>query len=269
MDPFTLAGTWWVPDREDDKLGGTLTYERGRTGLRLRLLGEFVSEGSSGTPLIRRYPIVLGQGVDGRKVTLYRATVVDPHAIHQATGSGEMEKFASHELSVHEAFLGAHLSDGRDTLVTAVGATFDLLDDWAWGDQPFARNVATDDSTIWRWDYVVPEALAFRAFSGTAHIIAGFADNSTTWHDHSVERPAGFQVEFDEPVPYDAVFDLAVKPFQYFLTVACSAPAKLRDVSVFTKEVGRQLGDVRVPTSIDTVRMTLDEPLSHRPHVWI
>lgn len=58
MDSFTLAGTWWVADREDDKLGGTLTYEQGRAGLRLRLLGEFVSEGSSGTALIRRYPIM-------------------------------------------------------------------------------------------------------------------------------------------------------------------------------------------------------------------
>jgi hypothetical protein len=266
MDPFNAVGNWWLPEREDKKIGGTLTFEHGRAGLRLRLIGSFGTAAIEKNGLIQKYPIVFGETTDGEKITLRDTRVVDSHSVLTDFTPEGPKQFESHELDAVEVFCGAHLPLGAETPVKGVAVELHLLDDWAWATQPLVRHVPADDLAQQRVEYRVPTPVEFHAFGGSARLVAGFSTKSTGWHDQTVTRPAALVVEFDVPPPYSSIFDVVVKPFQYFLTFACSASTQLTDLSFWTEAHGYQAGETWVPKTIKTARLDLSGPPEWRTY---
>ena len=139
-----------------------------------------------------------------------------------------------------------------------------LLDDWAWATQPLVEHVPSEDPMQRRVNYRVPAPVEFQAFGGAAGLVAGLNTQSSGWHSETVIRPAALRVEFDSPLPYSSVFDVVVKPFQYFLTFACAAPTPLVDLSFWSEEHGHQAGDMWVPETIKTARLDLSTASERR-----
>lgn len=268
MDPFTAVGTWWLPERSEDRVGGTLNFERGTGGLRLRLIGSLNADPSVSTELVRKYPIIFGETIDGEPITLRDTRVISSHAILQHLTEDGPKRLESHELDAEEAFYGAHLPLGAETPVRGVTIDLHLLDDWAWARQPFVEEMPTDDP--WRRQvlYRIPSPVEFEAFGGTARLGADLNWSSVGWHDESVKRPAHLFVEFNAPVQYRNISEDVVKPFQYFLTFACGAPTHLKDLTIWVDGFGRQMGDAWVPARIKTARRDAELVEEKRPHWW-
>ncbi|MCU1490467.1 MAG: ApeA N-terminal domain 1 [Acidimicrobiaceae bacterium] len=113
MEPFSATGSWWIPGFEDRKVGGTLTFEYGNDGPRLRLIGSFPVEAAEQAVPIRKFPIVFGETLDGASVTLRNTRVVNDHSILRDLGSDGPRKYESHELDAQEIYYGGQRSDFR------------------------------------------------------------------------------------------------------------------------------------------------------------
>jgi hypothetical protein len=217
-----------------------------------------------------KYTIVLGESVDGERVTLCDARVINPHSLRRQVASDDWQKFESHELDAVEAFIGAHLPLGSDTLVRGITVSFHLLDDWAWVNKPFVNRVPGNDETLERIEYRVPKPVVFRAFGGKTRIVAGLNRTNSTWHDEQVTRPAAIVIEFDDPIRYGDVLEVFTKPLQYFLTFACSWSTHLLDLSFRTDNDAWVQGEVRIPKEIWTLKRTSTptEIQQLRPEYW-
>ncbi|MGI8978654.1 MAG: HEPN domain-containing protein [Pirellulaceae bacterium] len=74
-DPFEVTGQWWVPEKADDKIYGTLRYLP--TDIELELSGTLddvtARELVAGSPEFKDHPCILGLTHDRQKFTLLRA----------------------------------------------------------------------------------------------------------------------------------------------------------------------------------------------------
>ena len=63
VQPFSASGTWWLPERSDQRVAGTLHFDP-ESGLRLELLGTFGGDGdgehSVFSPFGNDVPVILG-----------------------------------------------------------------------------------------------------------------------------------------------------------------------------------------------------------------
>lgn len=68
-----FKGKWWLPDKEDDKVSGMLTYLQGET-LELELIGNFRDSAQDALSLMfqdDRIPVIFGQASDGSNISLF------------------------------------------------------------------------------------------------------------------------------------------------------------------------------------------------------
>jgi len=83
MESFSAMGTWWIPDAEDRKVAGTVSFNR--DGTILLSISEALEEASpSGVTKSTRYPVILGDTRDGKELTLLGAFVTS-RASHSIT----------------------------------------------------------------------------------------------------------------------------------------------------------------------------------------
>lgn len=65
-----FKGKWWLPDKEDDKVSGVLTYIQGET-LELELIGNFRDSAQDALSLTFqdcRISVIFGQASDGSNI---------------------------------------------------------------------------------------------------------------------------------------------------------------------------------------------------------
>lgn len=65
MDPQVFKGSWYIPDKPDHRLGGTLDFTT-ESGLHLELYGGFAGADTR----IVRYPAIWGVTTEGKRITL-------------------------------------------------------------------------------------------------------------------------------------------------------------------------------------------------------
>jgi len=68
QNPIELKGYWWLPNLEENKLSGTLTFSQ-EDGAFLEIVGVFSTER---TAQIEQPTIILGITQQGKPVTLYK-----------------------------------------------------------------------------------------------------------------------------------------------------------------------------------------------------
>jgi hypothetical protein len=248
MEPFEEPGTWWLPRREADSRSGTLRFAYGNDGLALSLTGSFEAPVADpmNTPLAT-YPIILGRTSSGRSITLEDSSTTR----RQLIGFGG--DVLNEQISSARIFVEALLPEGSKSLCRRISMNFEHLSDWALPGKGFAKfdpAEMLDDEHIERFEFSVPTPVIFNAFGASIAISYGF-EQSHGAHEFSAKRPVRIIATFPQPVPFDKTYDEVVKPLQYFLTFACSAPAQLLDLQLTVDEQDQVLTDeVTIPTWI-------------------
>ncbi len=115
----TLDGTWWIPGKEEDAVGGRLTFSR-TDGVRLDTIGALTRENETSLETTH-VPLIYGTIASletGNDVTLYDAT-------RDSTSS--LGRHVRQQFGASSALLGAHASN-RD--VTRVEVALTQLPQW-------------------------------------------------------------------------------------------------------------------------------------------
>lgn len=124
-DRFQIKGEWWIPERPDHRLRGTLDHAPERRTLTV----DGSLSGAGGTlPEMRRsgkvtrHPVIYGRRDDGEPVTIHDGCLTGARATMSGTTS---ESFL-----LTDVFVGCHLggSDGLEFECVRVGTTY--LDAW-------------------------------------------------------------------------------------------------------------------------------------------
>lgn len=250
MEPFEEPGTWWLPGREDESRGGTIRFAYGNDSVVLSLIGSFqapaIDAMKQPSPI---YPIILGRTSSGRPITLEDSS---SSRRQMSMLSGET---LNEEISSTEIFVGAHLPEGSKSLCRHLSMNFEHLSNWALPTTAFVKFVPaepTDGGFVQPYEFNLRSPIIFSAFGASIAVSYGF-EHSEGIDSFSAKRPVRIIATFPEPIPFDKTYDEVVKPLQYFLTIACSAPTQLLNLELTVDEYDRELSEeTTIPTWIET-----------------
>jgi hypothetical protein len=145
FDDFEYSGNWWLPDRPEDTVGGTLSYKEGL--LQLELFKPFSVDGSAMASDGEFNPkVILGQS-KGTALTLYKARGLSMRP-------GYFTFFRAKYL-----LTGKHF-DPEDVVLTSLSVRFTHLEEWI-GKRPFETDLQGGSSRLGSIDYVPPEPIEF------------------------------------------------------------------------------------------------------------
>jgi hypothetical protein len=118
QNPVELKGYWWLPNLEENKLPGTLTFSQA-DGAFLEIVGVFSKEE---TIQIEQPIIILGTTQHGKPITLYKCFYT--HWTYPGTGLG------GGKYLVHVIFEGVHFSSVEKIKFHQLSGTYTDLDAW-------------------------------------------------------------------------------------------------------------------------------------------
>ena len=118
QNPFELKGYWWLPDSEDGKLPGTLTYSQ-EDGAFLELVGVFDSKKLEPVPQL---PIILGITQQGKPITLYKCIINNWTYPLVGLGGGKYR--------AHFVFEGVHFEAEEKIRFNQLCGSYTDLDAW-------------------------------------------------------------------------------------------------------------------------------------------
>lgn len=118
QNPFELKGYWWLPESEDGKLPGTLTYSQ-EDGPILELVGVFDAERLEPVPQL---PIILGITQEGKPITLYKCIINNWTYPLAGLGGGKYR--------AHFVFEGAHFASDEKIKFNQLCGSYTDLNAW-------------------------------------------------------------------------------------------------------------------------------------------
>lgn len=118
QSPFELKGYWWLPNLEENKLPGTLTFSQ-EDGASLEILGVFDIKK---TPQVEKPIIILGNTQQGKPITLYKCFYT--HWIDSLTGLG------GSKYHVHVIFEGVQFDSEDKIKFHELYGSYTDLDAW-------------------------------------------------------------------------------------------------------------------------------------------
>jgi ApeA N-terminal domain 1 len=120
MDAFEYSGYWWLPEKPDNKVPGTLKFSHA-DGLELRVLAPFTDlEGFTG---LGHYDIVLGMIAEQKVLTLL--------GCDRTQASITFPGIPTERVMAQVALVGAHFATLDDVRFFRASAQYSFLPDWA------------------------------------------------------------------------------------------------------------------------------------------
>ncbi|OWK36695.1 HEPN domain-containing protein [Fimbriiglobus ruber] len=220
MKKFECTGFWWIPEREDYSVAGTLHVSNDGE-LRLSLIGLI---GSEETFSGKNRQIVLGSvdnSPSGTAVTLTGCFLTSTSAF-SATGSRE-------DYRASRAYFGAHLKVDGDFRFQSFLLKLGGLSAWAHTLSGLHREAAPLPTSKYRGQtvplatYRVPNPLSGRLTDATITLNMGVSSKSEA-EKFTFREQANFFVELDETHSVDQIEAKYVYPLRNLLTFAADAP---------------------------------------------
>jgi len=115
VEELKIEGVWWLPERQDLELPGTLTFSPHK-GFSLEVKGSFQ------TSKLPELDIILGYSYQGEKITLYRCFEVS-HAL--GFPGIPIQTFLA-----HFGFIGAHFAQSPEIKFKKISVKYHYLDEW-------------------------------------------------------------------------------------------------------------------------------------------
>lgn len=123
---FESKGTWWIPEKPDDKLGGSLKFKHNNCIL-LELNGLFKKK--STFPLLKP-ELILGVTSEGKEVTLFQSYESDFSEPVICVKSSSSERIGRQSFICKYMFVGKHFNRPEDMIFKGLGTNFTYLDQW-------------------------------------------------------------------------------------------------------------------------------------------
>jgi hypothetical protein len=219
VEPFTLDGTWWLPETPARRIPGTLTFNE--DGLWLVVYGSLPETTDDlDFPDWAETPAVLGQGHDGKKVTILRAE--GANLTHPGTSRSNYK--------VGLALLGAHTT--QDSF-TGAWCEFDCLN--AWADPPsLVIEKHPDEPHAFRFDHVQMDSAEVE--EAEIRLVGSVAGEVGSQAVH-IDQCAMFELEFPEISSRD-VINKWIRPLMDLLTVCLGRPVRLTSLRLLPTPTG-------------------------------
>lgn len=214
-----VQGQWWLPDDEENRVGGALDFRRGEGG-DLRLSGALRTDSD-----LMREQTLLGHTDDGQRVTLAdayetrrRMTVFD-------------QTLTAQTWRCHTAFVGAHLPEGATTRFD--GASLTTAHVAAWSGEARARIERPDDGKRVSIEVNIPETLSATSELGAIELSWSPRMRQGSL-DAEVTLEPSFIVRAKESTLFDDLWHGFTVPLLFFLTLCTGEPNALGRMSVWS-----------------------------------
>lgn len=119
MNSFESTGVWWLPDKPDKKISGTLKFDP-VDGASLGLIGSFKEALNLGN--MQELDVILGVTANSKLVTLYGCVESNTHF--------GVPGFTSSSFYVGMVFVGYHFGKGEDIVFDSLSVSYSYLEDW-------------------------------------------------------------------------------------------------------------------------------------------
>jgi len=149
FEEFEYKGCWWLPEKPERKIPGTLKFVPGEE-IDLKLQGTF--KDVEDIDKLLKLPIVLGLLSDGRKITLYKCQEKTFH-ISSSSSLTYSSVFVAGFI-----FIGAHFQKPEDIKFKSISVYYSNLDEWV-------SISGFDYPPLWK-----DEEIEVKSFSITANI---------------------------------------------------------------------------------------------------
>lgn len=252
QNPFELKGYWWLPDSEENKLPGTLSYSQ-EDGTTLELVGVFDTKKLEP---IQQLPIILGVTQQGKPITLYRCIINS--WTYPLVGLGGGKYLA------HFVFEGVHFETEEKIRFNQLCGSYTDLDAWVdiYG---FAIEVDTVDSKfVSKIRYEKPNSQFFD-IGETFEVGVGFSSrgpsHSIIQTEVTISQSAYLVVKSKNgDIQFDNLFK-QLNIFTYLLQFATQRIPYPISVFGFSKENPQELGDGKIHYPEINIFYTPIEPI--------
>ncbi|MBW7941599.1 MAG: hypothetical protein H3C64_04190 [Candidatus Kuenenia stuttgartiensis] len=255
QSPFELKGYWWLPDSEENKLPGTLTYSQ-EDGADLELVGVFDSKKLEP---IQQLPIILGVTQQGKSITLYKCIISSWAYPLVGLGGGKY--------LVHFVFEGVHFEAEEKIRFNQLCGSYTDLDAWVdiYG---FAIEVDTADSKfVSKIRYEKPMSQFFDV-GETFEVGIGFSsrgpNHTIIQTEVTISQSAYLVVKSKNgDIQFDDLFK-QLNIFAYLLQFAIQRIPYPMSVFGFSKENPQELGEGKIHYPEINIFYTPIEPIVSR-----
>lgn len=214
MDKFQHKGLWWLPNKKQKKVGGTLSFSND-TGLQLQLVGGFnEDEFFNDNPAEWQHPIILRTTESGTLVTLYEC--------RQSESTLAFSGYIGFTYSAELAFLGDHFEESSKLKFSEVNVQYSHLPDWLQiSGFFFHRDLENHRIGI---TYQIPEDIKVTIPEAHISIYFGLSTNSDGLESYSFRQSSGLNFKLTEAADFNTIYLRWVYPFQNFLGLGTLIP---------------------------------------------
>ena len=117
MDKFEYEGIWWLPDKPEKQISGTLRFTPNE-GAILELIGSFKDT----KDIMLKPEIILGISSNGKKITL--------HKCFETKSNISFPGLLTSSFYANEVFVGAHFQKSEDIKFRELSIRYSYLDEW-------------------------------------------------------------------------------------------------------------------------------------------
>jgi len=119
---FEYKGTWWLPDKPEKRVSGTLTFTPNKEA-NLDLMGSFKDIKNKNKSEILEPEIILGVSSDGKYITLYKC--LETNSTTSFPGFQTSSRFLANLV-----FEGVHFQKSEDISFKSISVHYLHLDEW-------------------------------------------------------------------------------------------------------------------------------------------
>lgn len=252
-----FKGKWWLPDKEDDKVSGVLTYIQGET-LELELIGNFRDSAQDALSLTFqdcRISVIFGQASDGSNISLFDCGCY----IHRTyTADFPIVKYTPRTIAV-----GIHITDINEKRFFKAIVKIPELSYWLFpetieqkyffeNDKVKSVNVKMDKLTETERTAAKTSLNSGFTFSLTrdAHF-----DNSGSMFSARFEQFTSLKIESKSDSSIKGFYEKVVR-FERFLSLATFRDVAYSELSLYSNDCCKTIGKDTViydPIRIDTI----------------
>lgn len=119
IDKFEYKGIWWLPDKPEKRISGTLRFTPNE-GAILELIGSF--KGIKDINKMLEPEIILGISSNGKKITLHKCS--------ETKSNISFPGLLTSSFYANEVFVGAHFQRSEDIKFRELSIRYSYLDEW-------------------------------------------------------------------------------------------------------------------------------------------
>lgn len=229
MEELELSGWWWLPDDEEKRVPGVMTFSNDE-GIRLKLFGSFKDPTQLGSGDRDEYPLILGSADEGRLVSLF-------DAIPSRTSLTFPALTTRQEFWARVGCTGAHFLQPEQARFHKASLEYTYLADWV-GRSGFHPEYGTEGGSLTKYGltYTFPEQVKTAIPNGEVCVTYAFKSGGDPLREVTLRHSAIIRVDLSQDLTFDEWVRGFVLPFRNLLTLATTRPNALTRISVYSRD---------------------------------